>query len=203
MLKTVKLVIPKVLIVEDDPVISHDIELLLQNHGYEVSGIAYNAVQALDILAKREIEFAILDIHLGSGDSGIDVAHIIHKKYKIPYIFLTSFSDKATLQSAIEEGPYGYLVKPFQEDTLISTVSLAIHNHGLQNKSNRIHENMHHLTDQEKTICEKLYSGKSYQSIADELFISINTVRYHVKNLYIKYDVNGRAELVAKLLKAH
>ncbi|RME98780.1 MAG: LuxR family transcriptional regulator [Bacteroidetes bacterium] len=57
------------------------------------------------------------------------------------------------------------------------------------------------LTAQEQRLCEQLTTGKSYQEIADALFISINTVRYHVKNLYLKLEVNSRAALVGRLLK--
>ena len=190
----------RILIVEDDPIISHDIELILSNAGYLVEGTAFNAVQAINHLASKDLDFALLDIHLGKGDSGIDVAEIIHTKYQIPYVFLTSFSDKTTLAAAMEQGPYGYLVKPFQEATLLSTISLALHNHSKQSKASELNYKNQSLTDQEKKICKGLYDGKPYQQIADEMFISINTVRYHVKNLYIKYDVKGRAELVNKLL---
>ena len=128
----------RILIVEDDPIISHDIELILSNAGYLVEATAFNAVQAINHLASKDIDFALLDIHLGKGDSGIDVAEIIHTKYQIPYVFLTSFSDKTTLAAAMEQGPYGYLVKPFQEATLLSTISLALYNHSKQSKSSEL-----------------------------------------------------------------
>jgi len=190
----------KILIVEDDPIISHDIELILNKEGYEVVGRAYNATKAIDILASGTIDFVLLDIHLGRGENGIHVAGKINSQYKIPYIFLTSFSDKETLSAAMEHGPYGYLVKPFQEATLLSTVALALNNFRLQSNKPQFKTDGVELTDQEQKICKGLFDGKSYQAIADEHFISINTVRYHVKNMYLKFDVKGRAELVNKLL---
>ena len=193
--------LPSVLIVEDDPIISHDISIILKNKGYTIAGIAHNAVRAIDQLSSKQIDLAILDIHLGKGDTGIDVAKIIHEKYKLPYIFLTSFSDEATLEAAQEQGPYGYLVKPFQEATLLSTVSLALSNH--KKSKTALHLNHDHiqLTEQEKILCSSLYKGLSYQQIADHMQVSINTVRYHIKNIYLKYDVNTRAALIAKLIK--
>ncbi len=81
----------KILIVEDEPIISLDMKSLLQYENISVVGIAKTASRALDLLHNFSPNFAILDIHLGSGGSGIDVAEVIHKKYNIPYIFLTSY----------------------------------------------------------------------------------------------------------------
>jgi DNA-binding CsgD family transcriptional regulator len=57
------------------------------------------------------------------------------------------------------------------------------------------------LTEKERSLCDQLYKGLSYQEIADTLSISINTIRYHLKTLYLKFDVNSRAELVGRILK--
>lgn len=190
----------RVLLVEDDPIIATDIEMTLELENFKVVEIAHSAMKAIDALARLELDFAVLDINLGKGDTGIDVAKVIQASYDIPYIFLTSFSDKATLEAAQECSPYGYLVKPFQEATLLSTISLALSNHKRLHKGFDVQKSKVQLTDQEQSICKELYSGKSYQEIADTLFISINTVRFHVKNLYSKFDVKGRAELINKLV---
>ena len=189
-----------ILIVEDDPIIAHDISIILKKGGYKVYAVAHNATKAIDKLGSGLIDFVILDIHLGRGASGIEVAQIIHDKYEIPYIFLTSFSDEETLQAAKDQGPYGYLVKPFQEATLLSTISIALSNHQRTQKGLNFNKINIDLTAQENKLCQGLYDGKSYQQIAEHLDISINTVRYHVKNLYLKFDVNGRSELIAKIL---
>ncbi|MEL7222636.1 MAG: LuxR C-terminal-related transcriptional regulator, partial [Bacteroidota bacterium] len=96
---------------------------------------------------------------------------------------------------------YGYLVKPFQPATLLSTTAIAISNFQRIKKGLNLGKLSVKLTNQEKRMCELLVTGKSYQQMADELFVSINTVRYHIKNLYIKFSVNSRAELVSKLIK--
>ena len=192
----------QILIVEDDPIIAHDISIILQKHDYHVKAVCHNATKAIDLLANDDIDAAILDIHLGSGQNGIDVARIIHEKHPIPYIFLTSFSDTATLQAAQEQGPYGYLVKPFQEETLLTTLAIAISNFEKQqgSRSKSFTPPQAGLTDQETKIIAELLTGESYANIAEKMFISINTVRYHVKNIYAKYDVNGRAQLIHALL---
>jgi len=190
----------KILIIEDDPIIAHDISVVLKKKGILTSGVAHDYNMALDLFVNREFDLALLDVNLGAGKSGIDVAEVLRSKYSKPFVFLTSYTDKTTLKAAQEKGPYGYLVKPFQEATLFTTISLAINTH--KSMSNEIDFSFEgkELTKQEKKICEHLCRGKTYQEIAEIEFVSINTVRFHVKNIYIKFEVNGRAELVGKLL---
>lgn len=190
-----------VLIVEDDPIIALEISHVMREAGYYIAGPAYTAARAVDLLASGIVNFAILDINLGGGQSGIEVANLIQRKYKIPYIFLTAFSDAHTLAAAQAHAPYGYLVKPFQPATLLSTTAIAISNFHRSKKGLNLGKLSVKLTTQEKRMCELLVTGKSYQQMADELFVSINTVRYHIKNLYVKFSVNSRAELVSKLIK--
>lgn len=189
----------EVLIVEDDPIISLDIKSLLQSENISVVGIAKTASRASDMLNHLKPNFAILDIHLGPGDSGIDVAEVIHRDYNIPYIFLTSFSDQDTLMMAQEQSPYGYLVKPFQDKSLLTTITTAWLNYNKSKSAQEINWEAvaPQLTKQETKICKELIKGYSYQQICDQLFISINTLRYHVKNIYTKMDVKGRSELTA------
>ncbi|MEM1214051.1 MAG: response regulator transcription factor [Bacteroidota bacterium] len=190
-----------VLIVEDDPIIALELSTLLSRADYRIVATVHTAAKAIDRLGRGDVHFAVLDIHLGSGQTGIDVARVIHEKYAIPYLFLTSFSDPHTLEAAKEQAPYGYLVKPFQEATLLSTIAIALSNF------QRLQEGMDFsqlpvaLTPQEQRLCELLSQGQSYQQMADALFISINTVRYHIKNLYAKLDVGSRAEAVRVLLR--
>jgi len=195
-----------ILIVEDDGIIAEDISSLLKVSGFSVAGVAHDGASALDLLASRNPNFAILDIHIGSGMSGLDIAQVIHNKYKIPYIFLTSFDDDATLDAAQEQSPYGYLVKPFQERTLLTTIKTALKNYEKSQGSEQLTKenvdakSVEKTTEQEFKIISELLLGKSYKQISAENFISINTVKYHVKNIYTKLEIKRRAELVTKLL---
>jgi len=197
-----------ILIVEDDPVIADDISLILEKKGYSIAGIGYDATKAIDLLANRDFDLAILDISVGTGKTGIDVAKIIKDKYHKPFIFLTSYSDENTLSAAKEEMPFGYLVKPFQEATLLSTVSLALTNFQTLLKMEKSAEKQVdlnkfdvNLTETEQKICLLLCKGFSYKEVSEKAFISINTTRYHVKNLYSKFGVSSRSELVALIIQ--
>lgn len=192
----------KILVVEDNPIIAADLESYLESEGFCISAIAHTASEAYDALSSREVNFAMLDIHLGAGPSGLDIANVIHTKYHLPYIFLTSFDDNATMEEAQKHAPYGYLVKPFQERTVLSTIKMAKANFDRMNLSKTQLENgsvpaFDGLSKQEKAIANELIKGKSYKQIATDLFISINTVKFHAKNIYLKLHIEGRAALAS------
>ena len=113
---------------------------------------------------------------------------------------MTSFSDEKTLAEAREQGPYGYLVKPFQEATLVTTVQVALDIFKNQQVQVTFDSVTQELTKQEKKICRALCKGHTYQQIADETFVSINTIRFHLKNIFVKAEVQSKSELIALLL---
>lgn len=195
----------KILIVEDEPIIAADIQDLLVSEGYTVIGIAHRGEDALDMLSTRKPDFAMLDINLAGHLTGIDVAEHIHDHYKIPYLFLTSFDDEKTLSEAQRYAPYGFLVKPFQDRTLLTSIKMAISNFERSQKTNSLNKEQIELklngsiTEQEFLIITQLQNGKSYKQIATDNFISVNTVKYHVKNIYSKFNLAGRAELASRL----
>ena len=192
----------RIWIVEDDPIIATDIKSLLKHHGFQMVGVCTRATRAFDMLNSLSPNFAILDIHLGAAISGIDIAEAIHRDHHFPYIFLTSFSDDDTMSAAQEQGPYGYLVKPFQGKTLISTIITAWNHFKRQQETSTVNtkNKLINLTTQEKLICDHLLQGLSYKQICEILFISQNTLKYHVKNIYGKMEVKSRSELSHLLL---
>lgn len=183
-----------ILIVEDEPIIALDLKALLEREGYLVT-VRYQGYKALDLLERVDFNAAIVDIHLKVGNDGIEIGHLLSEK-RIPFIYLTSFYDQETLEKAAETSPAGYLVKPFQPQTLLSSLMMALNRPRLVAT---IHPTVA-LTGTEEIICNILSQGKSYQEIADQMSISINTVRFHIKNIYVKYDVSNRAQLLNKLL---
>ena len=112
----------KVLIVEDEPVIAENISLYLDNNDFEVSGIAYDSDDALMQLKENTPDAVIMDINLSSEKDGIDIALYINTKYQLPFLFLTSYSDKNTLDRAKKVKPSGYIVKLFNERTLLASM---------------------------------------------------------------------------------
>lgn len=116
----------KVLIVEDEFTIALDIETRLINLGYNVVGIALNYDEALPYLLESEIDLTLLDINLEDKKSGIDLGKLILKKFNIPVVFLTAYTDDQTFIKANEANPMGYLNKPFKDSDLDHTIKLAV-----------------------------------------------------------------------------
>ena len=117
----------KILVVEDESIVAKDIQNTLIKLGYDVPATASNAAAAYDKLDEIQPDLVFLDIKLKGDVDGIQIAERIKDAYDIPVIFLTSFVDKQTLDRAKVTEPYGYLVKPFSEPDLQTTVEMALY----------------------------------------------------------------------------
>ena len=195
----------RILIVEDEPIISDDIESTLLSNDYDVAGKAYSSTQALDMLLTRYPDLVLLDIAIKGDKDGINIATIIREKYHIPFIFLTSYSDKETLDRAKPTMPYGYIVKPFKDRDLLTAIEMGMYRFSSENntvpiiKENIEQKNNVQLTKMEYSILILIWEGKSNKAISEALFISVNTVKTHVKNTFEKFGVRSRNELMVLL----
>ncbi len=118
-----------VLVVEDESIVSKDIQLSLKKLGYHVVGAASTGEKALDLLQSEKPDIVLMDIMLKGDMSGIDTAEIIKRQYGIPVIFLTAYADESTLAKAKVTEPYGYIIKPFKEIDLHTSIEMAIYKH--------------------------------------------------------------------------
>ena len=195
-----------VLIVEDEVLIAKDISNHLQRLGYEIAGIAYNSDKALDLMHNREFNFAILDVNIGGTRDGIEIGEILNEKYNVPFIYLTSYSDKNTLDKAKKTFPYGYIVKPFDENDLKSTIEMAIYRYENEHKSlmpplERINEYYEiSLSEREYEVIQAIINGSNNSEISQQFFLSENTIKTHIKRIYQKLSVNNRAGMTRKIL---
>jgi DNA-binding NarL/FixJ family response regulator len=197
----------KVLIVEDEPLIAKNIGMYLNNNDYEVAAIAYDPDEAFYQLKKQQPDFAILDINLESEKNGIDIAEYINKNNFIPFIYLTSYSDKETIDKAKTTNPAGFIVKPFNEKTLYATIEIALSNHAIQANrhvpvlsAEKINRHLvTALSEREFDVIRLMYDGKTNQQIADGLFIAVNTLKKHINSAYFKLDVTSRSTALARL----
>ena len=114
-----------ILIVEDDLFIAEMLKEMLLELDYQVVGIAKNYDQAMHLLqTTASIDLCFVDINLEDQKSGFDVAPVIREAYRIPFVFLTSYSDKKTIEDAASHHPEAYLVKPFTKVDLLTTVEI-------------------------------------------------------------------------------
>ena len=196
----------KILIIEDEPVIAENISMYLNNADFTVSGIAYDDEEAVNQLHNNTPDAVILDINLDSSIDGIQIADYINKHFRLPFLFLTSYSDKETLQRAKQVEPSGYIVKPFNGQTLLASLEIAISN--FANRSNnqvpdlnldKINKHLlSPLTEREFKVLQLIYQGRTNNQIADELFVTINTVKVHIRNTYLKLDAASHSTAIVR-----
>ncbi|MCI5080497.1 MAG: response regulator transcription factor [Saprospiraceae bacterium] len=197
----------RILIVEDDPLIATDIAEYLEEIDFQVVGVAYDSIQAFQLLQKEKLDIALLDIDLSGPVDGVDIAEYINKNIHIPFVFLTSFSDRATLDRVKATQPMGYIVKPFDEKSLMTTLEIALYNFAQAQQEKPaalsielVNQHIHTpLTEREFDILRLIYDGQTNKQIAEQLFISHNTIKTHISNLYLKLDVKTRTQAIVKI----
>ncbi len=128
----------KILVVEDELIIALNITDSLEQLGYKVVKCVSTYENAIQYLKECRPDIAILDIKLKGKKTGIDVAEYINEYQEIPFIFLTSITDKHIFSGAKKFNPSAYLIKPFTRDELFRSIELALHNFKLSNKYKNI-----------------------------------------------------------------
>ncbi|HEY0047214.1 MAG TPA: response regulator [Flavobacterium sp.] len=116
----------RILIIEDELIISRDMTAMLTRMGYEVIGDAMDFDEAIEILERETPDLILLDINLNGKRDGIEVAAEINRRFQIPFIFTTSYSDAATLERARKTNPVNYLVKPFKQEQLYTAIEMGL-----------------------------------------------------------------------------
>lgn len=195
----------RILIVEDEPLIAAEIASCLNQIDYLVCGKAYNLATARAMLESLQPDAVIVDINLEGGQEGIELAAHIHEQYHIPFIFLSSYADRPTLEAAKVCEPAGYIVKPFTEKGLLASLEIALYNFAQRRKNQLPSLQLDHLnrnlltplTQREFDLLGLIWEGYTNQQMAEKLFVSVNTVKTHLKNLYLKLDVNSRTGAIA------
>ncbi len=116
----------RILIVEDESLVAMDMVDMLTRLGYYVLPNAMGYNDAIRIIENDKPDLALVDINLSGTQTGIDLARMLSTKYRIPFIFITSHSDKQTVKEAAATLPSGYLVKPFDSEDLFTSIEVAI-----------------------------------------------------------------------------
>jgi two-component system, LytTR family, response regulator LytT len=119
----------KIIIVEDDALIAYNISDMLNDAGFEVVATYHSYDEALNSIGKVTCDLYLVDINLNDTHTGIDLAEQIQATNPTPFIFLSAYSDAQTLQQALVHNPSAYLVKPANEQTLFTSIQVAIHNY--------------------------------------------------------------------------
>jgi PAS domain S-box-containing protein len=119
----------RILVVEDERIIARGIEKRLKVLGYTLAGLVASGEEAIQFAVDSQPDLILMDINLGVGIDGVEAADRIRKRLDVPVVFLTAFSDDATIQRAKVTEPFGYILKPFDDKDLQTAIEIGLHKH--------------------------------------------------------------------------
>ncbi|MDG2449469.1 MAG: response regulator, partial [Saprospiraceae bacterium] len=114
-----------VVIVEDELLIRKQLETILRKLGYEVLCSFQNSDEFLDRLPELKPDIILFDINIKGSKSGIELAQIVRDQYNYPFVFITSYADRDTINAAKVTLPNGYVIKPFDEKDIMMIMEIA------------------------------------------------------------------------------
>jgi len=119
---------PTILIVEDEFLIARDIRNILLEEGYNVIGEVDSVEQAIEFIKIKKPDLVLIDIELKKNKDGVDLGMFLLESDEIPYIYLTSNSEKFTFTRASASRPHGFIIKPFRSEDLKTSVAIVLNN---------------------------------------------------------------------------
>lgn len=119
----------QILVVEDEAIIARNIQRELNSMGYTVPAIAASGEEALQKAAETHPDLVLMDISLKGSMDGVETCQRIQEHLDVPIVYLTGYADEQTLERAKKTGPFGYLLKPYEEKELQTTIEIALHKH--------------------------------------------------------------------------
>lgn len=117
----------RILIIEDEAIVADDILFCLREAGHEVPLVCSSGEEALKALEKQLVDLVLVDILLAGEMDGIETALQLRKRFQLPVVYLTSFTNESIIERAKETTPSGYIVKPFKRRELLATVEMALY----------------------------------------------------------------------------
>lgn len=207
----------KISIIEDNKVIRDNVSKFISFHEeFELAAICDSATFFLHtsiINPSSQTHILLLDIGL-PGISGLDAIPLILEKIPdINIVMLTTYEEEDVILKALCAGACSYISKKASLEEIVEALRIVAKGGSYMSPS-IAREIVNHLmggrvskatilTDRQKEILEKLVDGKSYHTIASELFISVETVRTHIKKLYKVLHVNNKTEAITQYMRGH
>lgn len=204
----------KVMLYEDNPQLREGLTMLIDgSDGFTVLAAYKNCDNVADEVEAWKPDVVLMDIDMPgtNGIEGLKKVRAVNSDVKI--LMLTVFDDNKNVFDAISNGANGYILKKTAPAKLLEyiqeaatggapmTASIATQVLKMFSQINTSQNESYNLSDREKQVLQLLVDGFSYKMIASEMFISIDTVRSHIKKIYEKLHVNSKSEAVAKAFK--
>ena len=202
----------KISIIEDDKEIRESLCILIGGtEGFSCVSHYGNCEEALESIEQDAPDVILMDINL-PGMTGIEGTKLIKQKLSKTEIIMLTISDNDNdVFDSLCAGACGYLKKNTPPVKILQSIKEAVDGGAPMSMeiarlvvgSFRKETQSADLTNREKEVLKSLCDGHSYKKISEELFIDINTVKFHIRNIYRKLEVNSKGEAIAKAMKTN
>ena len=161
----------RILIVEDEGIVAADLEGRLNHLGYTVAGRAASGEQALQLAASTKPDLVLMDIILQGDMDGVEAGNQIVQQQSLPVVYLTAHADELTVRRAQDTGPFGYVLKPFDERELGIAIEIALYRSRVESKLRSLNRELQEALDHVKTLrgllpicawCKKIRDDDGY-----------------------------------------
>lgn len=186
---------PKILIVEDELLISEMLKEIVIDCGCEVIGQARDFSEALIELVNNTFDIIFLDVNIGDGKNGIQLAEHIKLKYNTPFVYVTSYGDRESIMKAIATNPEAYLTKPFKFSDVYATIQMILNKQRLT-KSIQFKEG----ADQVQVHIDQVLFLKS-----DNIYVEVHTTekKYIIRTTLESFLEENKCEQLVRVHRSY
>jgi DNA-binding NarL/FixJ family response regulator len=187
----------KVLLIDDHTLFLDGLELLLRRTGrYEVAGKINDPLQTIDFLNANPVELVLADIQM-PGIDGLDLLKRIQSRFpQIKVVMISMHEEDEFVQEIMGSGGYGFLPKSMDSARMVEELDKICSGAKVFPKGTKKATQSEHFSDRELEILRLLAKGKSSFEIAEELFITLNTVKTHRRNMLRKLKASNTSQLL-------
>ena len=200
----------KIMIVDDEAVITTQLEERLTSMGYEVSGMASSGEAAVEMAQRLKPDLILMDIVMRGKIDGIAAAAIIKEKQDIPVIFLTGYTENHFIKRAKHVEPYGYIVKPFQEREIKASIEVALHKKEMERQLCESEERYRLLVNNIPGVVFTGYKDWSIDFIDSKIEVltghsieDFNSRKLKWIDIVVKEDIEGIKKIFTEALKSN
>lgn len=202
----------RVMLVDDRPLMRNGIASLLRAHGHEVVAEANNGQEAIELVAKFNPELILMDIQMPVM-GGLEATRLIKaKRPETKIVMLTVSDDENGLFEAVKSGAHGYLLKDLEAKEFFESLDAIDRGEAViptrlagnllaefRSTRHRVEEteSSDSFSPREREVLDLVSEGLTNREVADRLFISENTVKYHMKNILDKLHLRNRSQVIA------
>ena len=191
----------KILVVEDEVIVAADIAGRLKKLGYAVTATVSSGEEAIEKVAENPPDLVLMDIVLKGHMDGVTAAEKIRINTNVPTVFLTAYADDKTLQRAKLTNPFGYIIKPFQQNDLRVAIEIALHRHEIETKMRQV---LQASEAARESVEEKARRQNQYISMAaHELRNPLNAILISAELIELDRTRNGDQSQVRSLKLVH